>query len=122
VLAPGGVAAGSSVARVRLVATPGTGQASVAAPVRALADAMPAVADAAFDVRPPKAPVTTPNRSRARSEKSKGAAAPAVARQRHWPEGASGLGAVTPSTERQIWWKLPPPSWAPSAPTTANQP
>ncbi len=31
---------------------------------------------------------------------------------RHWPEGASGLGAISRKPERQLWWSMPPP-WSP---------
>jgi hypothetical protein len=35
----------------------------------------------------------------------------------HWPEGASGLGAVARGPEvpigRQMWWQMPPLSWSP---------
>src|SRR5262249_46377031 len=32
---------------------------------------------------------------------------------RPWPEGASGLGAISRDSERQVWWSVPPPSWSP---------
>jgi hypothetical protein len=32
---------------------------------------------------------------------------------RTWPEGASGLGAVSREPERQLWWSMPPPDWVP---------
>jgi hypothetical protein len=35
----------------------------------------------------------------------------------HWPEGASGLGAVARGPDgpvgRQMWWQMPPLSWSP---------
>jgi hypothetical protein len=34
---------------------------------------------------------------------------------RSWPEGASGLGAVSRDSERQVWWSMPPPAWSPFA-------
>lgn len=126
VLAWSGVTAGSSVARVRLVGPPGTAETPVPALERRRADAASAMAPgAAPDSQQQKAPVATPSRNRVRDDKGKTASAPpaaAAANERHWPEGASGLGAVTPSAERQIWWKLPPPSWSPFPNSTTNQP
>jgi hypothetical protein len=41
-------------------------------------------------------------------------AATKKAEARHWPEGASGLGAVSREPpERQLWWSMPPPDWSP---------
>ncbi len=125
VLAWSGVTAGSSVARVRLVGTPATAEAPAPALKRTRADAASATAPgAAPDSQQQKVPVATPSRNRVRGDKGKTASAPPTApsNERHWPEGASGLGAVTPSAERQIWWKLPQPSWSPFPSATTNQP
>jgi hypothetical protein len=32
---------------------------------------------------------------------------------RHWPEGASALGAVSREPTGPSWWQMPPPSWSP---------
>jgi hypothetical protein len=40
------------------------------------------------------------------------AAARTTPEARHWPEGASGLGAIAREPERELWWSLPPP-WSP---------
>jgi hypothetical protein len=48
-------------------------------------------------------------------------AAPPPAEQRHFPEGASALGAIAQSSDRQVWWKMPAPTWAPFR-DAANQP
>ncbi len=37
----------------------------------------------------------------------------AAPQPRHWPEGASGLGAVARESERQVWWKMPALTWSP---------
>jgi hypothetical protein len=33
--------------------------------------------------------------------------------RRHWPEGASALGAVPREPAGPAWWEMPPPSWSP---------
>ena len=124
VVASSGVAAGSSVAHVRLVAAPPPGETAVLAFEGTPPEAAPPMAEAAPDLQPPKAPVATPSRNRVRDDKGKTATVPSapVAGQRHWPEGASGLGAVSQSSERQVWWKLPQPSWSPFPSAITNQP
>ena len=100
VVASSGVAAGSSVARVRLVAAPPPGETAVLAFEGTPPEAAPPMAEAAPDLQQQKAPVATPSRNRVRDDKGKTATVPSapVAGQRHWPEGASGLGAVSQSS------------------------
>lgn len=43
-----------------------------------------------------------------------------AAESRHWPEGASGLGAVARESDRQVWWKLPAPTWSPFVDTASR--
>jgi hypothetical protein len=137
VLAPAGVAAASSVARVRLVGLPNV-ERTVTAPVE--------VAPVAAALVEPEAPAVTtivsantPSSAHAvlatrsdthgKREKIARASLPAAttvveidrhptqpaaqAEARHWPEGASGLGAVARESDRQVWWKLPAPTWSP---------
>jgi hypothetical protein len=116
VLARTDVAGVSSVARVRVVDVPGKEPASMVA----LAVQRDTVVPAALAVAEPQ---VRKARSGAREDKGKAGNAPApasAANQRHWPDGASGLGAVPPSTERQVWWKMPPPSWSPFQEQAAN--
>jgi len=137
VLAPAGVAAASSVARVRIVGLPRV-ERTVTAPV----DAAPV--EAAL-VEPEARAVTTvastngplhvhtilASREDAPGKREKVARASpppattvieidrrpaqtaAQAETRHWPEGASGLGAIARESDRQVWWKLPAPTWSP---------
>lgn len=145
VLAPAGIAAASSVARVRLV-----GVARVEQTASVPADVAPAVALA--PVAPPVPVVAavsadTPSHSRSASVASRNdapkrervarAALPAAttvveidrrppqqaapqAEARHWPEGASGLGAIARESDRQVWWKLPMPPWSPFTDMTSR--
>jgi hypothetical protein len=125
VVARSGVAAGSSVARVRLVDAHDAVQTAGAALERPRDNAAPAAPDAVSEVQPKSEPVVAQGRHRMRDDKAKAVSAPTTAvvpSERHWPEGASGLGAVVPSTERQVWWKLPPPSWSPFAHASGNLP
>jgi hypothetical protein len=116
VLARSDVAAVGSVARVRVVDVPGKDPASMIAAVAQRDTVVPSALAVA-------APQVQKARGRAREDKGKAinVAAPAsAANQRHWPDGASGLGAVPPSIERQVWWKMPPPSWSPFQEPAAN--
>jgi hypothetical protein len=124
VLAESGAAAEAGIVRVRVVDAPAQKRADAGAAVE----------------RPPNeaSPVGTRDAAGA-AETSVAKLAPAVARHggpdaaavarakvarpparadakpaaRHWPEGASGLGATQRSSERQLWWSMPPPSWSP---------
>ena len=131
VLAPAGIAAVSSVARVRLVGLPAERMAS--APLEA-APVEPSVAiTPVAHVDPPIAPrnVIRARNDAARSREKVARAAPPPAattvveidrrphqeappaEARHWPEGASGLGAISRESDRQVWWKLPALTWSP---------
>ena len=138
VLAPAGVAAASSVARVRLVGLPGI-ERTVTAPVEVapVAAALvepeaPAVTTVVLSANTPSnahAIVATRNDAPAKREKVARTHLPAAtsvvekdrhtthpaaeAEARHWPEGASGLGAIARESDRQVWWKLPAPTWSP---------
>lgn len=131
VLAPAGVAAASSVARIRLVGLPAERPAS--APLEATPTEPPAAITPVAQVDPPFATrtVAPPRNEAARSrEKVARASPPPVAttvveidrrphqdappaETRHWPEGASGLGAISRESDRQVWWKLPALTWSP---------
>lgn len=137
VLAPAGVTAASSVARVRLVGLPRV-EHVVTAPIEA-APAQAALVE-------PEAPAVTPvsstdgphhartvlatrNDAPGKREKVARASLPPATtvieidrrpaqtatqtEARHWPEGASGLGAIARESDRQVWWKLPAPTWSP---------
>ena len=137
VLAPAGVAAASSVARVRLVGLPNV-EHTVTAPVEIapVAAALvepeaPAVTTIVSANTPSSAHAVLPTRNdtHGKREKIARASLPAAttvveidrhptqpaaqAEARHWPEGASGLGAVARESDRQVWWKLPAPTWSP---------
>jgi hypothetical protein len=112
VLARADIAGVSSVARVRLVDVPGREPAPMVAAVEQR-DVVPA-AIAAAEPQMHRAMMTAPVRVRVGEDKSRSAnPAPPAAARRHWPEGASALGAAIPSTERQVWWKMPLPGWSP---------
>lgn len=135
VLAPAGVAAASSVARVRLVGRPAverTAQVPAELAPRVPEDT-PAVTAASVDTplqrtvaavrnevakvkervaRVTVHPVATTVIEIDRRPPQQAAAAP-QAEARHWPEGASGLGAIARETDRQVWWKMPAPTWSP---------
>jgi len=138
VLAPAGVAAASSVARVRLVGLPSI-ERTVAAPVEVapLAAALvgpeaPAVTTTMVSTHSPSNAHATPAvriDTPARRERVARVSPPAATtvveidrrpaqpaievETRHWPEGASGLGAIARESDRQVWWKLPAPTWSP---------
>lgn len=131
VLAPPDVAALGSIVRVRLVdlarqkQTPAAvkdqlpgHQDQAAAAVTEIAKAAQAHTPAAtrsLDTGRGEKPAKAPAQQRA-PPGSADASAPgpkATPAHRHWPEGASGLGAVPRETERQVWWTMPPPSWSP---------
>jgi hypothetical protein len=123
VLAGAGITGLGSVARVRVVDVPGQ-PAGPAAKI-AVAEQVDAVEPAPFtpaaEPQASKAVATARSRGRGREGKSKETAAPQPdVVQRHWPEGANALGAVTPPGERQVWWKMPPPSWSPFQAPDAN--
>jgi hypothetical protein len=132
VLAPAGIAALSSVARVRLVGLPAERMAS--APLEAAPVEPPAAITPVAHVDPPIAPrnVIRARNDAARSREKVARAAPPPpaattvveidrrpyqeappAEARHWPEGASGLGAISRESDRQVWWKLPALTWSP---------
>jgi hypothetical protein len=137
VLAPAGVAAASSVARVRLVGLPriertATAPVEVAPVAAALVEPeAPAVTTIVSANTPSSAHaiLATRNDTHAKREKIARASLPAAttvieidrhptqpaaqAEARHWPEGASGLGAVARESDRQVWWTLPAPTWSP---------
>jgi hypothetical protein len=87
-----------------------------------------AAADAARKTPPQKTQVIAAGRNRVREDKSKSVRPPAAAvatdaasppaEQRHWPEGASALGALAPTTHRQVWWKMPPSTSSPFSDST----
>ena len=127
VRAPSGAAARAGVVRIRVVDAPapkhaaaetgsepppdkaGPGEAphKEAAPAEtSIAKLLPAVAADAGA----RAKVTRPPPRRADANPAGAGTTPAA---RPWPEGASGLGAVTRDSERQVWWSMPPPAWSP---------
>lgn len=137
VLAPAGVAAASSVARVRLVGLPSI-ERTVTAPVEVVPVAAlvepeaPAVTTTMVSAHSPSNAHVTPavridvpaKRERVARvsppaattvvEIDRRPAQPAAQEEaRHWPEGASGLGAIARESDRQVWWKLPAPTWSP---------
>lgn len=137
VLAPAGVAAASSVARVRLVGLPSI-ERTVTAPVEAapaqaalVEPEAPAVTPVASTDGPHHARTVLATRNDAPGKREKVARVPLPAattvieidrrpaqtatqtEARHWPEGASGLGAIARESDRQVWWKLPAPTWSP---------
>ena len=137
VLAPAGMAAASSVARVRLVGLPGI-ERTVTAPVEvapisaALVEPeVPAVTTMVGANSPSNAHaiLASRNDSPAKRERVARVSTPAAttvveidrrpvqpaaqAEARHWPEGASGLGVIARESDRQVWWKLPAPTWSP---------
>jgi hypothetical protein len=121
VLGPAGVATVGSIVHVRVVdgtgqtqavASDGTNAATAdgarSAPVQALAATRAHVA--AGNDRTAAAPV----RRRGAAPAAGGVTEVApVGTARSWPEGASGLGAVSRESERQVWWEMPQPSWSP---------
>ena len=137
VLAPAGVTAASSVARVRLVGVPRVEHA-VTAPVEA-APAQAALVEPEAPAVTPVASADGPHHARTVSttrhdapgkrEKIARVSPPAATtvieidrrpaqtatqtETRHWPEGASGLGAIARESDRQMWWTLPVPTWSP---------
>ena len=137
VLAPAGVAAASSVARVRLVGLPSI-ERTATAPVEAapIAAALaepeaPAVTTIVSANTPSNAHAVLATRNDAPAKRERVArvsppaattvveidrrpAQPAIqVETRHWPEGASGLGAIARESDRQVWWTLPAPTWSP---------
>jgi len=137
VLAPAGVAAASSVARVRLVGLSGA-ERPASAPLDAamLIDPQASITtvahvDTPFQTRtivsarndaakgrekvaratPPPAATTVVEIDRRPSHAATQAAP--QAETRHWPEGASGLGAISRESDRQVWWKMPALTWSP---------
>ena len=137
VLAPAGVAAASSVARVRLVGLQRV-EHTVTAPVEvapvaaALVAEAPAVTTTMVSGHSPSNAHATPAvriDTPARRERVARVSPPAATtvveidrrpaqpaaqdEARHWPEGASGLGAIARESDRQVWWKLPVPTWSP---------
>jgi hypothetical protein len=134
VLAPSGAVAANSLARVRLIGTTGAERKETVPVETAPAEPQPprkrvASVDTPLSTRthaPPRNAAATSARERV--ARVAPPPAPAVAAQlepptaadgRHWPEGASGLGAVSRASDRQIWWKLPAPSWSPFEDTAA---
>ena len=134
VLARPEVTAPSSIARVRVVDVPASPrEVAVAippapAPPAPSASTTPvpvvAAADTPFVTRTAAAPraATRADRHARPSPAPAPVVAPEPERQialteaeRHWPEGASGLGAVARTSERLVWWKLPAPTWSPFA-------
>lgn len=128
VVASPAMATASSVMRVRLVDAPSLGHVSAVAmaPVDA---AMPAPSELVVDT-----PFQTTTSVAARKRPAAKAppvvtapppvvasVAPPPAEVRHWPEGASGLGGLPPSTERQVWWKLPALTWMPFHESAQNK-
>jgi hypothetical protein len=136
VLAPPGVRAATSVARVRLVGvsgvtrqetasadaprrmhvTPGAAlvRADTPAQTRTVAHS-PERAHTERVARRPVQPVatTTADRNRRLAHAAVVPETPPHAEPRHWPEGASGVGVLPRSSDRQVWWKLPEPAWSP---------
>ena len=140
VLAPAGVTAASSVARVRLVGLPGAER-----PTSASLEAMPVEPQAAITAvahvdTPLDPPLQTRTAVSPRNDAAKGrdkvaraspppaattvievdrrpsqpaAQSASQAETRPWPEGASGLGAIPRESDRQVWWKLPALTWSP---------
>ena len=140
VVGPADVAAASAIARVRLVDVPGKERMVSLTSVNALADPVPPPASVASIDTPFQTHTTVSSRNRgvAGKEKTVRAAPPqpaavvstAAARppqaaaqpeDRHWPEGASALGAIPRESDRQMWWKLPALTWSPF-PDTASRP
>ena len=137
VLAPAGVAAASSVARVRLVGLPRVEHAVTApveaAPVASRACRAGSAGRYTCGQHGRSAPrphcLATRNDAPGKREKVARASPPAATtvieidrrpaqpatqtETRHWPEGASGLGAIARESDRQVWWKLPVPTWSP---------
>lgn len=137
VLAPAGVATASSVARVRLVGVPRAETAAIApadvAPVdrpQVALEAPAAATLASTDVPLPVRPVASsrsdahkrakvarvsppPVTTAAESDRRSPQAVPPQGESRHWPEGASGLGAIARESDRQVWWKMPALTWSP---------
>lgn len=132
VVTPANVAAASTVARVRLIDGPNDAGPRVAAtepPSDAMMRGNPAATAGGIDPpfqmqrmvasrRPGAAgedkAARTPAPQRAATAVEATARMPQAAPQpRHWPEGASGLGAVPRESERQVWWKMPAPTWSP---------
>ncbi|MBX9592382.1 MAG: hypothetical protein K2X43_24105 [Hyphomonadaceae bacterium] len=134
VLAPAGVHAVSSVARVRLVGLSDAERLPPASVETATPTAAPSSTTGAggAPAQPQPRPVVS-GRNEAAAGRGRparvSAAQPAAVtvveidrrpsaaapqpQARHWPEGASALGAVARETDRQVWWKLPPPTWSP---------
>jgi hypothetical protein len=120
VLAPAGVATVGSILHVRVVDAAAQDVAANGATEAATADSMqsaPAPASPAA-----QAPIAPGSERTTGAPVRKHTAAPAsgvtevapvVGSGRSWPEGATGLGAVSREGERQVWWEVPPPSWSP---------
>ena len=129
ILARPDAAASSSIARVRVLDPPAAPRENAAPPSAAPTPAPSRVTTAAET--PPATRAAAPQRPAARAERpQRPAPAPPVSalatpeperhvqvdsdrEARHWPEGASGLGALARASERQVWWKLPLPIWSP---------
>lgn len=129
---PAGVVASPGIARVRLIGAPPAEQ-TAAATVPPAPLLVPAVntEPAAVNVAPH--PAVTHGRGHAPKAKERVArvappagttvveierrSPPPVAQEpetRHFPEGASALGAIIRNeSDRQVWWKLPAPTWSP---------
>jgi hypothetical protein len=120
----------AGVVRVRMIDTPAQSLAAADRPEPALPAKEPGAADVkappaetsiakltstrTVDARPTRAGVVGAKTTRqppVRAEPKP--AARKAPEARHWPEGASGLGAIAREPERQLWWSMPPPDWAP---------
>jgi hypothetical protein len=135
VLVPSGVARQAGVVRVRLVDAPPQKQASIqptqegprvetapseaqdkAAPAETTIAKLPAPAPVAERTAPDAKVASAPPAQRRANANPAGGKTTSAARP--WPEGASGLGAVSRDSdsrdsERQVWWNVPPP-WQPA--------
>jgi hypothetical protein len=132
VLGPSGAAVASSIARVRVAGGPGASR-TAAAPVETVipravpASAASAAVDTPFETRISVSSRTPAGAARERAARATPSPLAAMAPQadrrppeppppsetRHWPDGASALGAVPRATDRQLWWTLPAPVWSP---------
>lgn len=130
VVASPAMAAMSSVMRVRLVDAPNLGHVSAVAmaPVDSAVPTLePAVVEQPFQTEVSVAPRKRPlagSLGKAQPVATPpvvASAAPPPAEERHWPEGASGLGGLPPSTERQVWWKMPALTWVPFQESAHNK-
>jgi hypothetical protein len=130
VLAPSGAVAANSLARVRVIDRAGhaerkqtvpveTGPVEPPPPRKRVAGVVDSPSDTRTHASSRTAAGTTTREKVARASPQAVPAsqpqpeAPPATDARHWPEGASGLGAVSRASDRQVWWKLPAPSWSP---------